>query len=55
MADGCRGTLVVHTLPDTECTDPHCEDCQQPSHALVIPCAEVDGGCPHCARTATAA
>jgi hypothetical protein len=49
MADPCRGTLVVHATPDAECTDPRC-DCQQLRHALVIPCAEIDGGCPECAQ-----
>lgn len=48
MADLCRGTLVVHATPDAECTDPHCAECEQPRHALVIPCADVDGDCPVC-------
>jgi hypothetical protein len=49
MLDLCAGTLVVHALPDAECTDPGCVDCQQPNHALVIPCDDVDGACPLCA------
>jgi hypothetical protein len=49
MADLCRGTLVVHALPDAECTDPRCADCQDLRHALVIPCTDVDGDCPLCA------
>lgn len=44
----CCGTLVVHALPDAECTDPGCVDCQPADHALVIPCTDVDGGCPLC-------
>ena len=48
MTDPCAGTLVVHALPDAECTDPNCVDCEQPRHALVIPCAEVDSNCPCC-------
>jgi len=48
VTDPCAGTLVVHALPDAECTDPTCVDCQQPSHALVIDCAEVDSTCPCC-------
>jgi hypothetical protein len=50
MADLCPGTLVVHSLPDAECTDPRCVDCQEPRHALVIPCADIDGDCPLCAH-----
>jgi hypothetical protein len=48
MADPCRGTLVVHAVPDAECTDPRC-DCQTLCHALIIPCTDVDGDCPLCA------
>lgn len=48
MTDGCRGTLVVHATPEAECTDPHCAECQNLDHALVIPCTDVDGGCPLC-------
>ncbi|HEV2781030.1 MAG TPA: hypothetical protein VGX25_16730 [Actinophytocola sp.] len=49
MTDHCRGTLVVHALPDAECTDPNCVDCEAPDHTLVIHCTDVDGGCPVCA------
>ena len=57
MADLCPGTLVVHSLPNPECTDPQCVDCASLNHALVIPCDEVDGPCPLCdaSRTLTAA
>lgn len=48
MADCCGGTLVVHALPDAECTDVDCVDCQPADHALVIRCTDVDGGCPAC-------
>ncbi len=48
MPDTCCGTLVVHALPDAECTDVNCVECQEPSHALVIPCTEIDGACPLC-------
>lgn len=49
MTEGCGGTLVTHDLPDTECTDPNCADCQDLLHTLVIPCDAVDGDCPLCA------
>jgi hypothetical protein len=52
VTDTCRGTLVVHALPEPECTDPGCVDCQQPRHPLVIPCADVDGDCPLCTQIA---
>lgn len=48
MGDLCHGTLVVHALPDCECTDPTCLDCADLHHALIIPCTEVDGACPEC-------
>ncbi|HEV8561524.1 MAG TPA: hypothetical protein VGR06_34830 [Actinophytocola sp.] len=49
MTETCAGTLVVHATPDSECTEPHCPECQELSHSLVIPCADVDGDCPLCA------
>lgn len=53
MNDGCRGTLVLHDVPDAECTEPNCVDCQLGTHALVIPCTDVDGGCPSCGTVHT--
>ena len=49
MPDTCRGTLVVHALPDAECTDANCMECYEPRHELVVPCDDVDGVCPLCA------
>jgi hypothetical protein len=48
VTDTCRGTLVVHATPDPECTDPTCHECQEFTHALVIPCDAIDGDCPDC-------
>jgi hypothetical protein len=48
--DHCHGTLVLHEDEFTECTDPDCHDVDVIRHALVVSCAEIDGGC-HCTAT----
>jgi hypothetical protein len=55
VADCCCGTLVVHALPDAECTDLDCTECQPADHTLVIRCTDVDGTCPVCAPQFAAA
>ena len=41
----CHGTLVVHADRTLECTDADCDFPDLLSHAFVIDCGSVLGGC----------
>ena len=43
--DVCHGTLVVHTDRTLECTDVACQFPDFLTHAFVIDCRTVMGGC----------
>lgn len=43
--DHCHGTLVIHHDRTWECTDPDCTFAELMTHAFVIDCRTVAGGC----------
>lgn len=43
--DHCHGTVIAHRDGATECTEPNCAPADPVRHALVVDCADVDGGC----------
>ncbi|WP_433197735.1 hypothetical protein ACQP1G_01860 [Nocardia sp. CA-107356] len=43
--DHCHGTLIVHLVRITECTDEDCDDLDHARHAFIVDCADVAGGC----------
>ncbi|MFZ2172546.1 MAG: hypothetical protein WAW17_00660 [Rhodococcus sp. (in: high G+C Gram-positive bacteria)] len=43
--DHCHGTLIVHVLRPSECTDDTCIELAEVRHGLIIGCEDIVGGC----------